>query len=140
MAFESQNKFEMLFVDWEELGEDHEPETNIVVKEGQGIRGVVKKVSTEAADGSFKGLLLSNAMTVKHEKGKKPKEYPKIADYDKPVYVKKNASLDRQVMNDDADDFIPVKEGDEVIIMFTGTYPTKGGNKGYGMNVLVDRK
>lgn len=140
MAFESQQNFEMLFVDWGELGEDHDPETNIVVEEGQGVRGFVEKVSTDAVDGSFKGLLLSNAMTVQSDSKKKPKDYKKIESYDMPVYVKKNASLERQVINDDSDDFVPVKKGDEVIIVFTNKYATRGGNYGYGMEVLVDRK
>jgi hypothetical protein len=138
MAFEIQKRFDMKFVDWGELGEDHDPETNLVVKEGYGVRGFVENVS-EGEGGKLKGLILSNPLVVK-KKGNDPAKYPKEADVDKNLYVKGNASLDRQVLNDDSDDFLPVKVGDEVIIIYTGKYPTKGGKEGYGMEVLVDRK
>lgn len=141
MAFEAQKKSDFMFVDWGELGEDHEPETNVVVEEGKGIRGFVEHISADPDDDKkLKGLILSNVVLVDSKEGKTPDKYEKIGEVERDVYVRGNASLTRQVLNDERDDFLPVKVGDEVIIVFTGRYPTKGKKKGYGMSVYVDRK
>ena len=129
MAFERQKKFDMLFVDWGELGEDHAPETNIVVEVGNGVQGVLDGIVEK--EGKPRYILTDAFMCDKTGKS--------LEKYDKNLYVKGNTSLNKQMLEDDADDFIPVKEGDNVRIVFLGKYTTKLGGVGYGMDVYVNR-
>lgn len=120
MSFMEQRSEEdkVLFVDWGELKAGHSPETNIVVKEGEYIEGIVKRISDNEV---YKKILVL-----------------KTKEHDKDVMVLGCKSLlDGLGYGDKIVE--PVGEGDLVRIRFDGMYKTKSGGRGYGLTVLVDR-
>lgn len=130
MAWEKQTKNDLYFVDWGELKENHNPDENIVVEEGCAVEGMVDRVKPNENYGYT--YLLGNTKVI-------DKKEETIEEPDKQLLIKGNKSLNRQMMEDDADDFIPVKEGDEVRVWYTGEYTTEKGGTGYSMVVEVKR-
>ena len=136
MAFESQSGSDLLFVDWGKLGVtkdgiEHDPETNIVVKEGEALIGKVATIKETDKGGKYFYILEGVSRVDKKDK--------ELEVYEKNVYVGGNSSLNKQFLEDDREDFIPVKDGDLVRIRYIGMYKTKKGGTGYGMDVAVDR-
>ena len=119
MAWESQTNTDVKFVDWGKLKEGHDKDTTIVVKEKEAIQGIVIKISEHPTFGYTFRL--------------------KVKDVEKEVVLLGNKSLNRQMVTDDSDGFIPVKEGDEVRVKYNGMYTAESGTKGYNLSVAVNR-
>ena len=118
MAFSSQTKPKVMFLCWGDLKEGLDAESTIVVKEHESITG--KVVGIDEVDGNYKYTLQSK-------------------DYPRDILVWGNSALNREMLLDDEEGFVPVKEGDKVRITYTGKYKTSQGGTGYGMRVEVDR-
>jgi len=120
MSFMEQRSEEdkVLFVDWGKLKEGHAPETNLVVKAGEHVEGIVKRISDNE---TYKKILVL-----------------KTKEHDKDVMILGcKALLDGLGYGDKIVE--PVGEGDLIRICYNGMYKTKSGGSGYDLTVLVDR-
>jgi len=121
MSFMEQRSEEdkVLFVDWGKLKDGHSEEENLVVKEGEHVEGIVKRISDNE---NYKKILVL-----------------KTKEHDKDVMVLGCKSLiDGLGFGDKIVE--PVSEGDLVRIRYNGMYKTKSGGKGYDLTVFVDRE
>jgi len=142
MPFVEQRKSEMKFLDWGELGkykngEKHDEDEYVILPEGNFyLEGTLSNIAESA---EHLGYIIRDAVIyegsptdAKHGKVVKKVKYP--------LYIGHKASLTRQMLEGEEDDFIPVKEGDKLRIQYTGTYKTKQGGTGIGTKVLVERE
>jgi len=131
MGWIEQTKPSVLFVDWGELGEGHNKDENIVVKEEEFIQGVISDIGI-----STSGRRYYRLKTKKH---------------DKELYLKGVTKLNSQMgyATDKDGNVLPIEDqyseyqvqiGDEVRITYFGKYETKSGGKGYDLRVAVNRK
>ena len=119
MVFQDQSTPDVKFVDWGELGEGHNDEQNIVVKEGEYIEGVINSINDNP------NYVKTYRLAVKGE--------------EKEVLVKGCTKLNNEMGYGDKDNIVPVVVGDRIRITYYGKYTTKGGTKGYDLRVAVDR-
>ena len=115
----SQTGPDYLFVDWGELKEGHDSDTNIVVKEGEFIEGVILEVKDHPS--RVKDYLL------------------KVKGQEKTIFIKGTTALTREMGYSDISTCEKVLVNDEVQIHYRGMFETKSGGSGYRLVVMVKR-
>jgi len=123
-SWQEQTISDVLFVDWGTLKEGHDAATNIVVKEGKSIEGVVLMIKDHPVFGHIYKI--------------------KSKEHEKQILVTGNKALNREMLGEgmkesETKGFTPIKVNDEIRITYNGMYQTESGGKGYDLKVAVKR-
>jgi uncharacterized protein YbaA (DUF1428 family) len=117
MAWETEES-NIKFLNWGEKKPDLDKEQAVVVKKGEELQGIIKKISKDITpDGELTDVRYNL----------------KTKDDDKEILVWCNASMLRQHKS------LNIQEGDEIKLKYVDDYETNFGNKGRKITMAVKR-
>ena len=105
------------FVNWGKLKNKDDKDRVLVVKEGESLQGIIKKMTEDFMDNEVSQV----------------KYHLKVKGVVEPVIVWSNAAILKQHK------VLKPQEGEEVRFTYVKDYPTKAGNKGRDVRLAVSR-